>query len=392
MAVFAVHVNLPPGWVLSFRFPWLLAITATWAPGFARQLFMRIRRRVPILLGVVIVIAAVILVVQLRKHAPPEAARLLPGADAFFYANLEWLRVANLAGPLPQVPHDPQYEEFIQATGFQFERDLDEAAFAVHYPTKTGPPEARFSEVLVGKIQGDRLTAYLHKLASSVDQYKSTDIYNIPLEGRTLRVAQISVDTVAASNMDDPSIIRGIIDRSRKLASPFGGPALLRRYYKHVPLASVSWGIFHVMPDQSSSSGPFGVSFLFQKPAVLVASLRYLGSVHVKAEAFTDSDEDAEHLQQQVSTFLNIFHSAETEVSPPGNDADMKQFLQSLKVESKGDRAVLTATVPTTLIRKLVAESPNLTSPAAQSPPASPQPAPRPVQKSHTKPKLAHPL
>jgi hypothetical protein len=352
---------------------------------------MRIRRSLPIVLGVVIIAAAVTLVVQLRKHAPPEPARLLPGADAFVYANLQWLRAANLAGPLPPVPHDPQYEEFIQATGFQFERDLDEAAFAVHYPTPNGPHEARFSEVLVGKIQGDKLTAYLRKLAQSLDQYESVDIYNIPLDGRILRVAQLSVDTVAASNTDDPRIIRGIIDRSRKLASPFGGPAFLRKYYKDVPLASVAWGIFHVGPEAGSSSGPLGLAFLFQKPAVLVASLRYLGSMHVRAEAFTASEEDAQRLQQQVSTFLNVFHSAETEISAPANDADVQQFLQSLKMQHKGDRAILTATVPTSLIKKLVAESPNLTAPAAQSAPQPAKPVSPASPKARGKHKPGHP-
>jgi len=49
---------------------------------------MRIRRTVPVVLAVVVIAAAVTLAVQLRKHAPPEAARLLPGADAFFYLDL----------------------------------------------------------------------------------------------------------------------------------------------------------------------------------------------------------------------------------------------------------------------------------------------------------------
>jgi hypothetical protein len=95
---------------------------------------MRIRRRLPILFGVVLVIAAIALAVVLRKHAPPEPARLLPGADGYFYVNLKWIRRANIAGQIPDVPHEPEYEQFIQATGFQFERDLDQAAFAIHYP------------------------------------------------------------------------------------------------------------------------------------------------------------------------------------------------------------------------------------------------------------------
>ena len=82
---------------------------------------MRIRRRLPLALAVLLVAAAVALAVVLRKHAPPEPARLLPGADGFLYVSLQWMRRANITGELPAVPHDPDYEQFIQATGFQFE-------------------------------------------------------------------------------------------------------------------------------------------------------------------------------------------------------------------------------------------------------------------------------
>jgi len=136
---------------------------------------MRIRRRLPILFGFVLVAAAIALAVVLRKHAPPEPARLLPGADGYLYVSLKWVRRANIAGQMPDVPHEPEYEQFIQATGFQFERDLDQAAFAIHYPTdkpnaKAAAPEpARFSEVFVGRIQGERLRAYLGKISASVE-------------------------------------------------------------------------------------------------------------------------------------------------------------------------------------------------------------------------------
>lgn len=340
---------------------------------------MRIRRSLPIILVVVALAAGLTLIVQLRKHAPPEPARLLPSADAFVYVNLQWVRRASLAGQLPQVAHDPEYEQFIQATGFQFERDLDETAFAVHYPAAkpgTTAEEARFSEVFVGKIQGERLRAYLRKLATSVDSYRSVDIFNIPLEGRTVRVAILGADTVAASNHSDPQVIRGIVDRSRKLASPFGGPAFLRQYYKDVPFASLAWAIFRVSPsaDQSATRA-MDLSFLFPNPAVVVASVRYLGTVHLKAEAYTGSEADAQRLAQQLSTFLSVFHSAETSVSAQGPDPDVKQFLDSLKVEQRDHRAVLSAVVPQGFIRKVLAESPEQLTPHP-SPTPSPPPAP----------------
>src|SRR5450432_3823397 len=255
-------------------------MTASWPPEEVRlpnpwPALMRTRRRLPLIFGVLLVIAAVALVVFLRKHAPPEPARLLPSADGFFYVNLQWIRRADIAGKLPEVTHDPEYQQFIQATGFQFERDLDQAAFAIHYPAvkknagTAAPDPPRFSEVLVGRIEGERMRAYLGKIAGSVDNYRSVDIYNIPLEGRTLRVAVLGFDTVAASNHDDPLVIRGIIDRSRKVASPFGGPAMLRRYYKYVPLASLGWAIFNIDPSSSLPSRN-ALSFLFTKPAIVV--------------------------------------------------------------------------------------------------------------------------
>ncbi|HKW17450.1 MAG TPA: hypothetical protein VJO35_08090 [Terriglobales bacterium] len=324
---------------------------------------MRIKRGLPILFGFLIFIAAVAVIIQLRKHAPPEAARLLPGADAFVYLDLSWMRLADIGHHLPAVPHDAEYEQFIQATGFQFERDLQGAALAVHYAGPLTGGETRYSEVFVAHIHADKLRNYLKTLAKSVETYRSIDIYNVPLQNRTLRIAILSVDTVAASNYPDPAVIRGIIDRSRKLASPFGGPALLRQFYKRVPIASLAWGIFRMNPAGQSTAD---ASFPLSTPATVVASVRYLRAVHLRAEAFTHDDQAAKQLAQQVNTFLSIFHSAEISVAGETPDPDVKRALDSLKVEQKEDRAVLTAVLPTELLRKMVAEAPKQVGPAAE--------------------------
>ena len=324
---------------------------------------MRIKRAFPVLFGFLIAAAAITVVVQLRKHAPPEAARLLPGADAFVYLDLSWMRLADLGHHLPDVPHDPEYQQFIQATGFQFERDLQEAALAVHYASPLTGGETRYSEVFIAKINADRLRTYLKALAKSVDSDQGIDIYNIPLQGRTLRVSILGVDTVAASNHPDPGVIRGIIERSRKLASPFGGPSLLRRFYKHVPIASLGWGIFRLNPMSAQSSDEIPLSL--SSPATVVASVRYLRAVHFRAEAYTRDSQAAQQLATQVGTFLSIFHSAEVSVAGETPDPDVKKALDSLKVEQKDDRAILTATLPTELLRKIVAEAPKEVGPAS---------------------------
>jgi len=337
---------------------------------------MRIRRSLPIVLAVLVIAAAVGLIVTLRKHAPPEAARLLPGADGFLYVNLKWIRTFNATGQLGPVSREPDYQSFVEETGFQFERDLDEAAFAIHYPQSWGDgtggaaSEPRFSEVFVGKIDSTRLTAYLKKLSSTIDDYRGFEIYNIPREDRIVRVVVLSYNTVAVSNHPDPSVIRGVLDRSRKLASPFGGPSLLRHYYKHVPLASLAFAILRVKPTQMGSLGEMSNwSLLFPKPAVAVVSGRYLRAFHLRAEAFTDSESDAQAITDKTSAFLSLFHAAEGNVGAQGTDADVKAFFDSFKVERTGDRAVLTATVPPGFIKKVLSEAP--AEPVAPNPPAT---------------------
>lgn len=340
---------------------------------------MRIRRTLPIALAVVIVAAAVTLAVQMRKNAPPEPARLLPGADAFLYANFGWIRKVS-ASPLPAVSHDPEYERFIQETGFEFERDLETVAFAVHYPaswpgggTGGSAPEPRFSEVFIGKFDGERLAAYLKRVGQSVENYNSVDIFSIPVEGRTFRVAVLSVDAVAASNHDDPGVIRGMVDRSRRLASPFGGPALLRKYYRRVQLASPVWLVARVEPAAPGIASWFTI---FPKPADLVISASYnplhlplrTGALHMRAEAWAGSNEDARSITEKLTVFLAMFHSAETSVGSPGSDADVKALFDSLQVRQEDSRAVLYATVPTGVFRKLLESPTQLPSPG--SPPA----------------------
>jgi hypothetical protein len=349
---------------------------------------MRIRRTLPIAVAVLVIAAAIALVVFLRKQAPPEAARLLPGADGFLYVNLKWIRTFNATAQLPPVSHEPDYQKFVEETGFQFERDLDEAAFAVHYPQNWGngtggsAVEPRFSEIFVGKIDSTQLTAYLKKLSTTVENYRGFDIYGIPQEDRLVRVVILSYNTVAISNHPDPDVIRGVIDRSRKLASPFGGPSLLRRYYKKVPLASLAFAILRVQPAQMNSTGDLGSwSLLFSKPAVMVVSARHLRALHLRAEAFTGSESDAQAVADKVAAFLAIFHAAEGSVGTHGTDSDVKAFFDSLKIERAGDRAVLTATVPPGFIKKALNEPPS--EPTAPAQPGAPNAAPKEKSAKH---------
>ena len=118
-----------------------------------------LRRRNILIVAVVLAAAAFIAgMLLLRRGQAPEAARLLPSADAYLYVDLTPLRTAGLFKNAPS-NMDPDYAQFVRDTGFQFERDLDEAGFAIHLPPAAiaangTTPETRYSEVFVGRFDG----------------------------------------------------------------------------------------------------------------------------------------------------------------------------------------------------------------------------------------------
>ena len=74
-------------------------------------------------------------------------------------------------------------------------------------------------------------------------------------------------------------------------------------------------------------------------------------------------EQAAEQLTSQAGAFLQIFHSAELAAGSQTPDPDFKHAMESMKIEQKKDRAVLTAIIPIELIRKMVAEAPGQLSP-----------------------------
>jgi hypothetical protein len=91
---------------------------------------------------------------------------------------------------------------------------------------------------------------------------------------------------------------------------------------------------------------------------VVVASVRYFRAVHLRAEAFTDDEDEAKRVTEQLNALLNFFRSAEGAAAGNGQDPDLKKLLDSLKAHQSGDRAILTAAAPVPFIRKALTGPP----------------------------------
>ncbi len=121
-----------------------------------------------ILSFVVLLVVAASLAFYFRQRQPafpasaiPELLLLSPpDAESLVYVDLAALRrspfFAQLLALAPSVGEDPEYREFVTATGFDYSRDLDRALIV----TRPSPAPASTIAVADGRIDRTKITAY----------------------------------------------------------------------------------------------------------------------------------------------------------------------------------------------------------------------------------------
>jgi hypothetical protein len=330
-----------------------------------------------------LVVAAVLILLAvaifLRSKAPPEAARLLPESDGIVYLNLRPVRAFFRKDWKPAV-HDPEYQQFIDATGIDWERDLDQAAIALHrMPDPNGPNgPAAYSMVLVGKLTGPKLSTWLETHSTAQESYGGKTIYAIPSEGRTVRVSQIGYDMVAVSNAPTPEQIHSIVDRHRTAALPFSGSTLLSHHYHEVPLLSLAWGVGQIgLPfNDSGAIQIFGLQLPLQSDSTIIASvspgLPLAGALRFRVEEIAPTDDAAVAQASALNTLIDLARGAAAPLSDNAANRGLKDLLKTAEISHSSNRVVVKATLPPSFFASL-ANGENISNPEATSsaPPAS---------------------
>ncbi|MGA2170338.1 MAG: hypothetical protein ABSG62_19235 [Terracidiphilus sp.] len=317
----------------------------------------RTRRTLWILAAVLLLVAVAVF---LRSKAPPEAARLLPESDGILYINLKPVR-GFLHKDLKPPRRVPEYQQFVDATGVDWEQDLDQVAIALHrMPDPNGPngPVA-YSMVLVGKLTGKRLNAWLDAHAASRESYAGHTVYSIPSEGRTVRVAQIGYDMVAVSNTPTPEQIHSMLDRHRTAALPFAGSTLLAQHYHDVPLLSLAWGVGQIgLPfSESGAIHIFGLALPLEADSTIVASatpaLSLGGALNLKIEEIAPTDDVATSQAASLATLVTLARGFTEPLAANTANNALKQLLKTAEVTQKRNRVVVTATLSPALLANL---------------------------------------
>jgi hypothetical protein len=305
-----------------------------------------------------LIVAAVLLLlavaVFLRSKAPPEAARLLPESDGILYINFAPIRAFAHFKKLKPPDRVPDYQEFVDATGIDWEEDVNQVAIALHrMPDPNGPngPVA-YSMVLVGKITGQKLNAWLDAHATSRETYASHTIYNISSQDRTVRVAQIGYDTIAVSNTPTPEQIHSILDRHRAAALPFSGSSLLQQHYHDVPLLSLAWGVGQIgLPfSESGEIHVFGLALPLEPDSTIIASvapaLPVPGSLRLRVEDIAANEDAAASQAASLATLVTLARGLTISLDDKAANKSLKELLKTAEVNQHGERVVVTASVP----------------------------------------------
>ena len=309
----------------------------------------RTRRTLWVVAAVLLTLAVAIF---LRSKAPPEAARLLPESEGILYINLKPVRIF-LRKDLKPPQRVPEYQKFVDATGIDWERDLDQVAIALHrMPDPKGPngPVA-YSMVLVGKLTGQHLNTWLEANATARESYAGQTIYSIPSDGRTVRVAQIGYDMLAISNYPSPEMIHSMLDRHRSAALAFAGSTLLAQHYHDVPLLALAWGVGQIgLPlSESGSIHVFGLALPLEDDAIIVASvtpsLPLAGSLNVKVEEIAPTEQAAQSQAASLATLVTLARTLSAPLAKNTANSGLEQLLKTAAVTQHRNRVLVTATL-----------------------------------------------
>ena len=334
----------------------------------------RTRRTLMVVAAVLLFLAVAIF---LRSKAPPEAARLLPESDGIIYINLKPVR-AFFHKDLRPPERAAEYQQFIDAIGIDPERDLDEAAIALHRMADPNGPNGpvAYSMVLVGKITGKRLNDWLDAHAATRESYAGHTVYSIPSEGRTVRVAQIGYDMVAVSNTPTPEQIHSMLDRHSTAAWPFAGSTLLRQHFHDVPLLSLAWGVGQIgLPfSESGAINILGFLLPLEADATIIASvtpaLSLGGSLNVKVVEIAPSRGKAASQSDALNLLLIMARGIAIPLADNAANKGLKELLKTAEVKQERDRVVVTSTLDRSLFSG-PAESPKTPADSSSAPETS---------------------
>lgn len=328
--------------------------------------------RIGAALGLCAAIAAGLIAANVSGLAaqPSSAADLLgqlpPGASTLVYLDLAAIRASSFyqhrpdKGPVT-IPNQ-DYAEFVRATGFDFEKDLDRAVIAVWPAT---PSNRKTVAIADGRFDQEKIRAYA-ETAGRTDHQHGRDVFLFPTGSQGNWNSAVFLDEhrlafVSGQNIDllfAPHSAGGATDPVRERAARFDGAAA----FAISQLPPIPDG-----PAGGPLSGPVGAQLMN-----LVRSVRWItfalrpegNNWRVALEGECDNGEDARELQTTLE-LLRAFgrmglQSPKTQESmSPAALASLQSVLNSAEVTQTDQRVRILLELTPDILKAGDAAKPN---------------------------------
>ena len=238
--------------------------------------------------------------------AVPADAGLVGGIDLEAVRQQQWL-MGSLRDASGDVQEAADYRAFVEATGFDYTRDLNRVWFGA-----TGTSQQPTLVVLAeGRYARDRIVAYAQKEGATAGKYREFDVYQVrtppPQPGQPERRASFAFldeDHLLLTFGPDAHLLERAIDTWQSRAPAFTSDAARRAELERLAAGQQAWGVADM--EKWKAAVPAGQKAPVDPGLAELVSQVALGlnandeGVRLSAEARCHQEADAERLHSNL--------------------------------------------------------------------------------------------
>lgn len=260
---------------------------------------------------------------------------------------------------------EKDYAEFVRATGFDFERDLDSLALGVSGPEN----ERTVNAVLRGRFDAGKLEPYIrsHQRGAAEHLGHTVHVFTGPT-GRGFSLAFLSRDRLAFSNSPDPGEIKRMIGLGERREPAMDSRLKQLHVQKHLGAGSQAWlavdlergGKLSVPASRPSAGTAFTADLLRGGRMGLLAARIGDRQVELSLAAVCATADEAQRVARSLSGMRALLAALAAREKPPPDaaGAELARSLQSISIGVENSAAVVHWTLDHKLLEKMLADAP----------------------------------
>ena len=295
---------------------------------------------------------------SLFRYLPPDSTMAI-NLDLAGLRNSSMVRRVLDGQTPPQLERD--YAEFVRATGFDFERDLDSVSLGI-----SGPEGARVVHaVLQGRFDQQKVEHYSrqHRQDTSTHLGRSINLFTGP-SGRPFRLAFLAPGRVAFSNAPDRRPIEKMVELAERPAPDLEDRLRELPVLEHLPEGSQMWVAVDLeRAGQWRMAAPVGSGTSLSIELLRGSRLGLLAvrigeqqvDFHMVAEC--DSGAGAQEVARSLAGLRALLVALAEREEGSGLGAELASALKGISIEVEKNAAVVRWRLEAAWLERLLRES-----------------------------------